>query len=345
MSTRKFLQYFLVLICLLPSLLTRGQMITGHWKGRINRQKVEVKIIQNGDRLTGTSYYFESAQHYRKYSIRGYFDPETNSAVWWDDQLIEERSGRISLGTPGKLPLLSRADFNCPGEGRMILEGKAAKKDEENVITGDVRLDKTDRPQFRDDWDFVIDNYLVGGNDPELISEIENSIVPVSNKPVPEPAEQVEPVKPVAKVPVPEKTVTEKTLPPPVTVTAPVARPQTITEKFRIREKKLVKELPLTGDSIELRFYDNAQIDGDSISIFLNDRLLRENIRLTGSAYVLKLAVAELQDLNELTMVAENLGEIPPNTSYMVAIIDGKKHDAYLASTEGSSAMILLRKQ
>jgi len=39
-------------------------------------------------------------------------------------------------------------------------------------------------------------------------------------------------------------------------------------------------------------------------------------------------------------MVAENLGTIPPNTSYMVALIGDNRYDAYLASTEGSSAMI-----
>lgn len=41
--------------------------------GRINRQKVEVKIIQKGDSLTGTAYYYESAGNYRRYTIKGYF--------------------------------------------------------------------------------------------------------------------------------------------------------------------------------------------------------------------------------------------------------------------------------
>jgi hypothetical protein len=43
-------------------------------------------------------------------------------------------------------------------------------------------------------------------------------------------------------------------------------------------------------------------------------------------------------------MVAENLGAIPPNTSYMVAVVGEKKYDAQLASTESSSAMIRLKK-
>ena len=41
-------------------------------------------------------------------------------------------------------------------------------------------------------------------------------------------------------------------------------------------------------------------------------------------------------------MVAENLGSIPPNTSYMVALVEEKRYEARLESTEGSSAMIRL---
>jgi hypothetical protein len=43
-------------------------------------------------------------------------------------------------------------------------------------------------------------------------------------------------------------------------------------------------------------------------------------------------------------MVAENLGSIPPNTSYMLAIINDKRYDAMLRSTEESSAVIKLIK-
>ena len=94
-----------------------------------------------------------------------------------------------------------------------------------------------------------------------------------------------------------------------------------------------------------MRFYDNAQIDGDSISLFLNEKLIFEHIRLTEKAYTVKLPVNALNSSNELIMVAENLGSIPPNTSYMVALVEEKRYEARLESTEGSSAMIrLIRK-
>lgn len=158
-------------------------MITGVWKGKINRQKVEVKIIQKGDSLTGTSYYYESATHYRRYSIKGYFDPGTNEAVWWDDQLLEEKAGRFSVNSPGKMPLLARADFNCPDGGKMTLDGKAISKDIESNRDGQLHLNKEGTTDFEDEWDFIIDNYLVGGNDPELI----DSIASIARQPFPRP--------------------------------------------------------------------------------------------------------------------------------------------------------------
>ena len=325
-----------------------AQMITGVWKGKINRQKVEVKIIQNGDSLTGTSYYYESANNYRRYTIKGYFDDNTNSAVWWDDQLIEEKSGRFSISIPGKIPMLSRADFNCPGGGTMMLDGKVAKKEDDTNPTGDVHLDKIHSPVFEDEWDFVIENYTVGTNDPEIIDSIGN----LSHRPVvtEEPEKIIPEEKPVVSSPPvtiekpKEKPATKPIIPkeeprPVVVISEPVKAPS-IEEKFIARKKILVKEIPLTGDSIELRFYDNAEIDGDSISLFLNDKLLFQHIRLTGNAYSIKLPITEMNETNELIMVAENLGSIPPNTSYMLAIVGDKRYDAYLSSTEGSSAMI-----
>ena len=187
LKSRKLILSLIIAVCLVIAGSSSAQMITGVWKGKINKQKVEVKIILNGDNLTGSSYYYESANQYRRYSIKGYFDPETNEAVWWDDQLLEEKTGRSARSTPGSIAMLSRADFNCPGDGRMMLDGKAGNKDENNP-SGDLHLDKIDNGIFSDEWDYVLDNYLVGTNDPDIIDSIgsiafQNQVAPVEEKP------------------------------------------------------------------------------------------------------------------------------------------------------------------
>jgi hypothetical protein len=336
----------LLLLFIALSTSLAAQQITGVWKGRIDKKKVELKMVQNGDSLTGTAYYFETANNYKRYSIKGYFDARDNSVVWWDDQLLDEK-GRLLFGKSE--PQLSVADFNCPGGGKMYLDGKAAPKENSQNPKGDVDLTKVSGPNFPDEWDYVIDNYTIGGNDPDIIDSIElityrpKTSAPKVEKPMPTLVRNRRPGMvsiPPMPAPKPKAELVKEPLP-----EVAVVKPQTIEEKFTTRQKTFVMDIPIAGDSIELHFYDNAEVDGDSISLFLNDRLLLQHIHLTDKPYIIKLSTKELTVNNELTMVAENLGTIPPNTSYMVAMVEGKRYAAKLASTENSSAVIRLRRE
>jgi hypothetical protein len=336
---------FFLLLDILACSFGIAQPVTGVWRGKIDHRNVELKIVKNGDSLTGTSYYYASANNFSSYSIKGYFDATDNSVVWWDDQLIEERSGKSLLPKRPASPHISKADFNCPGGTEMYLKGRAALKEKADQQDGTTDLQKFITPFFRDGWDYVIDNYTVGANDPYVIDSIGKLAfarpAPVTEKPQPQPRREVvvnQPRKPVF-IPAPASKPSKNTTPNPVGEPV-VSAPLTNEQKFMTRTRQLVQEIPVTGDSVELKFYDNAEIDGDSIAVFLNDKMLAEHIRLSDTAFIIKLPVAVMQQTNDLVMVAENLGSIPPNTSLMIAMVDGRRYEARLASTENSSALI-----
>jgi len=44
--------------------------------------------------------------------------------------------------------------------------------------------------------------------------------------------------------------------------------------KIYCAQKSFAAQIPVSGDFVELQFYDNGQVDGDSISLFLNDKLI-----------------------------------------------------------------------
>ncbi len=328
-----------------------SQMITGVWKGKagsgLKPAKLELKLIQRGDSLFGTSYYYESPTNYRRYSVKGYFNQQTNEVVWWDDELLELKTPRVNILSPGEIPLLVEADFNCPDGGVMKLDGKAvAKEDQKNK--GELHLDKTENPLFTDEWDYVIENYTVGANDPEFIDSVaaihkmvkQPDVVAVTPKP-----EVIQSPKPNPQPVAVKETPTIKTSVQKDSVQA-ITKVPAIREKFIERKKVLTTELPLEGDTIEIHFYDNAEIDGDSISLFMNNKLVFEHVKLSDKPYVVKFAVSSLSETNELVMVAENLGSIPPNTSFMIAYVNKQRYTANLESTENSSAMIrFVRKQ
>ena len=100
--------------------VVHAQQITGIWKGRVKSANLELKIIKSGDSLTGTSYYYTSKNNYRRYRIKGYFDPQTNDVIWWDDEWLNGKKA-----TPMEAAL-NVADFNCPGEDKMLLDGNSS---------------------------------------------------------------------------------------------------------------------------------------------------------------------------------------------------------------------------
>lgn len=334
-----------------------AQMITGVWRGNIGSglrsTKVELKLIQKGDSIYGSAYYYTSPQHYRRYAVVGHFNGNRQTVVWWDDVPLEEKTSSLRLLSAAAPPLLAEADFNCPGNQKMLLEGKAQTL-EEGVDKGALRLSKVDKPLFHDAWDELIANYTLGGNDPEWITEVAQK-----QRKLPQPEEPSLRVKaeetattPIAKNENPRTTVPPvgvQASPMPTTATAENNQPQapipTIVEKFTERKKVIAAEIPVEGDSVLLHFYDNAEIDGDSISLFLNQQLVFAHIRLSDKPYEVKIPTEALQAENELVMVAENLGAIPPNTSYMIAFVNGKRYTAQLESTENSSATIRLIKK
>ena len=262
--------------------------------------------------------------------------------------MLEDRlSGKV-FGDD-KEALLSVADFNCPGEKTMMLDGESTERDNKNKSKGTVALQKITSSGFHDEWDFVLENYIYGANDPEIIDSIARLHM-VANE-MPEEKENTlesTTIKPVKKnnpsIAVTAPPIVEKKKPTPTAPIPPTAS-TTAQQKFSNRDKKLVTVIPVTGDSIELRFYDNAVVDGDSIAVFMNDKMVFEHVRLNNKPYTLTLSVNDLPEDNEMVMVAENLGTIPPNTALMVAIVDGKRFEARLESTENSSALIRFIKQ
>ncbi|MHA4843713.1 hypothetical protein ACX0G7_06105 [Flavitalea antarctica] len=355
-----------IIFSILSVNMALGQTITGAWKGKIGSMRTELKLIKKGDSLMGTSYYYSSRNNYRRYSIKGYFDPETNSVIWWDDALLEEKGS--GAGFSHKEPFLSVADFNCPGENKMLLEGTSSDKDDMDERTGPVNMQKTSTSDFPDEWDYVLENYFVGANHPDVLDSVAG--IAFVQPPVPEgfeatlsaPVARSNPSFKAAREPetssvqknAPAVQAPKSIEPPAEPATGPAKTPdatankkpvQTIEQKFAGRTNKLQTVIPVTAEQIELRFYDNAQVDGDSIALFLNGRMLFKNIRLTEQAYTIKLSASELGDDNELVMVAENLGSIPPNTSFMVAIVGDKRYEARLYANENSSALIRFVKQ
>jgi hypothetical protein len=119
------------------------------------------------------------------------------------------------------------------------------------------------------------------------------------------------------------------------TIKPPVKRDEPIIAsdlKFEQRVNTVLKTIPIKNESFTVDFYDNGEIDGDSISVFYNGKLVLSHKRLTNKPITLTLIADPDRKVNELVMYAENLGEIPPNTALMVIRDGDSRYEARITS-------------
>ncbi|MGC4104630.1 PKD domain-containing protein [Ferruginibacter sp.] len=111
----------------------------------------------------------------------------------------------------------------------------------------------------------------------------------------------------------------------------------TVLEK---RDNNLLKEITVSSDSVSVTFYDNAEIDGDSVTIVYNNNIIVTHLFLTEKPAKFILPVNKNGEPNELVMYAENLGSIPPNTALMVVYDGDKRHEVSISSSKTSNGMV-----
>ncbi len=112
-----------------------------------------------------------------------------------------------------------------------------------------------------------------------------------------------------------------------------------------LREKVFVREIEVSGGPLRLELYDNGSIDYDSVSVYLNNRLIIPKTKLDHRAIRKNILLDSTLPYNELSMFAENLGMVPPNTAALIIYDGDKRHELVLTSDLNKTATIRIRKR
>lgn len=117
-----------------------------------------------------------------------------------------------------------------------------------------------------------------------------------------------------------------------------------IQQKLQLqpRSKELVKTFIVSSAEVRMDFYDNAEIDNDTITVLLNGKLLLYRKMLTAKPQTISMRPFPGTDY-EIVMYADNLGTIPPNTALLVITAGASKYEVRLASSEQKSASVKIR--
>ncbi len=90
------------------------------------------------------------------------------------------------------------------------------------------------------------------------------------------------------------------------------------------RKSEFSQTVNFKSDSLELALYDNGEIDGDTVSVFMNGEALlyKQGLKATAIKKTIYLPPGK-DDEFTLVLYAENLGKYPPNTG-MLIVHDGE---------------------
>ena len=366
--------YFKYLFLLIPFawVTSSAQDITGIWKGYFISEfgdyyKLEFQISNNSANFSsGVSYSYLDVRFYGKATMTGSFIKSTKNLKIKEIKTVEVKN----LDGNGTCIMNYNLFYSKSGKEE-FLEGSFLGKQEVNETPnpykwGDCGGGKVFLRRVRT-TDFYIE--------PFLRDKIKNVPVIDNQPPIKKDSAKTNPEKlpvnkpevkantPPAKKPVvvnkpPTTKSITKTNTTPVKkpavdslqkITNPVVKipqPPVKTPDVMIkRTNELVKVLTVNDQNVTVRLYDNGEIDGDTISVYLDKKLVLSSIGLSASPLIVKFKIDEDNSEHELVMVAENLGRIPPNTSLMIVEAGEQRFDVRITSTEQKNAMVRFKYQ
>jgi hypothetical protein len=352
---------------------SHAQSLTGIWRGYFitesgERYKLEFQIDNSSNFSKGVSYSYLDVRFYGKATMTGsYSKPGKNLKI------REIKTVEVKNMTGGGACIMNYNLIYSKSGREEFLEGSYLGKQEvkygDNPFSwgscgsGKVFLRRVVSS------DFYVEPFLKGKikNVPVLVNQppqrktdtVKTKPPVVANKPVvvnkpvivnKPPVKTNPPVvvtKPVVKPTIPpntkKDTVKKIVLPPVVKTNPPVVIPK--PEVLKTRSNELVKTLTVTAPEVTVKIYDNGEIDDDTISVYFNNKLVLSSKRLTASPLTVNLKLDNEDAVYELTMVAENLGRIPPNTSLMIVEAGEQRFDVRITSNQQKNAVVRFKYQ
>ncbi|GAC1439595.1 MAG: hypothetical protein NVSMB63_05050 [Sediminibacterium sp.] len=348
---------FTLFSLLLFSFTAGAQNLTGIWRGYFSSSdgiyrgdiketlyKYEIQLDQQSNHaVKGVTYSYKSTVFYAKTGLQGIFAAPSKSLIVKETKILELKINDLDA------PCLMTCYLDYSKIGKLeILQGtfiSVNTKDKTDCGSGKVYLEKVPLSDFRKE------DFLLKKKTPETTKtnpaapSVQKS--PPVKKPIPS-AKITAPKNAIQKPPVthiPDQPISNwkaDTIMPRVkeNMMHPVPVPRVLLE----RENRLVKTIYTDEESIQVDLYDNGTIDNDTISLYHNNHLVVSNGRLSYSAITYKTKCTKADPHHEFVIVAENLGEIPPNTALMVITLgkSKKRYEIFLASTEERNAKVVI---
>ena len=339
-------KYFIIACCLtFQPFVLLAQDITGLWKGTMHNDttgrdlRYEIAISEYKGKLSGYSHTFFIVDDKEYYGVKKVKVKRQDDKILIEDQELIANNYPIPPNKGVRQLNVLTLEIQ---DSTMVLSGPFATNRTKlyHSLTGSIRVQR--KNNFHQSA--LVPHLEELGLAKEL-SFIEPEVVAVVVKPVikEEPVVTIAPVIKVKEI---------KTPPPVITKTEPVVKkpePVITGPAADVNKRKIetIQSVYYKSDSLVLTLYDNGEVDGDTVSVLMNGKVIMPMVGLSTRAVRKTINITkDMPDSIQLIMYAENLGSIPPNTGLLV-VHDGE--DVYEIRFSGdyqkNAAIVFRRKK
>jgi hypothetical protein len=113
------------------------------------------------------------------------------------------------------------------------------------------------------------------------------------------------------------------------------------------RKLETIRTVVVAQDSLVFSLYDNGTVDGDTVSVLINGKVVIPRLGLLERAYNKTIYLTpDMGDSISVVLYAENLGSIPPNTGLLVIREGSKIYEIrFSGDMDKNSKIVLIRKK
>jgi len=373
-----FLSFFLFLALCVPR-LGNAQDLTGIWRGHFrsneglerlmgsdDRYKIEVQIAQTRGIFQAVTYSYKRTEFYGKAAAEGTINAKTKKVLLRELKILEVRmaGGDVCIMT-------CFLQYSKLGDDE-FLQGTYTSMGTRDSLAGcgkgSIFLHKVTTTDFhKEEFLEQKEEELLAEKNKKKITA-EKSIAHNARPKKPAAPGKMPAAKPAAKKTAPAPNTLAKSKKPAASAVAANPAPEkksvtlipqnqqlrsdsslTIEHKplpviipgvIANRSNELIRSITVNNAEVYLNVYDDGAIDNDTVSVYYDNKLIISKARISDEPVKLTLKVEPSGHPHELVMVAENLGDIPPNTSLMVVRDGDKKYEVRIVSTEQKNAVI-----
>jgi len=355
------------LLCLWGfSVWVPAQEMTGIWRGYFNsatsllgdmpgdvKYKFEIQLLQQKNAIRGVSYSYKTTVFYGKAEMTGIFTPGNRSLLLKETKLVE-----LKIAGQSEACLMTcYLDYSSIGKME-FLDGTFFSlniKDKSDCGSGKIHLERVKQTEF------VREDFSKAKSTPvQPPTAKDNTTSPKTPVPLSSSAITANPTPKLPATVSPPRSVPESTSQTPretqssskdllatesnKKISEQVMPKVPVPKVLQERENTLVKTIVTDQEDIRIDLYDNGTIDNDTITVYHNNELVTANQRLNSTPPItFHINCNKNENYHEIVVVAENLGDIPPNTALMVVTAGGKKrYEIFLASNEQKNAKVII---